>query len=124
LTGSGRRRRWSAEGKARIVAETLLPGARVSEVARCWQVCSQQVFGWRREAKSALQPPAYTANGGVAPAFVPIITEAPATAAPAATAPATIEIKLAGAAVRAIPGTDASLLSDVLPAVRSSVRAC
>src|ERR1700750_695102 len=48
LTGPGRRRRWSADEKARIVAETLVPGARVSEVARRWQICSQQVFGWRR----------------------------------------------------------------------------
>ena len=48
LMGPGRRRRWSADEKARIVAETLVPGARVSEVARRWQVCSQQVFGWRR----------------------------------------------------------------------------
>ena len=30
LTGPGRRRRWSAEEKARIVEETLAPGARVS----------------------------------------------------------------------------------------------
>src|SRR6266700_5777692 len=43
LTGPGRRRRWSADEKARIVAETLVPGARMSEVARRWQVCSQQV---------------------------------------------------------------------------------
>ncbi len=50
LTGPVRRRRWSAEEKARIVEETLAPGARVSEVARRWQVCSQQVFGWRRAA--------------------------------------------------------------------------
>ena len=34
LTGPVRRRRWSAEEKARIVEETLAPGARVSEVAR------------------------------------------------------------------------------------------
>jgi transposase len=30
LTGPGRRRHWSAKEKARIVAETLVPGARVS----------------------------------------------------------------------------------------------
>ena len=54
LTGPGRRRRWSAEEKARIVAETLVPGARVSEVARRWQVCSQQVFGWRRAMRQDL----------------------------------------------------------------------
>src|SRR5580693_3787985 len=54
LMGPGRRRRWSAEEKARIVDETLVPGARVSEVARRWQVCSQQVFGWRRAARQAV----------------------------------------------------------------------
>ena len=51
LTGPGPSARWSAEEKARIVAETLVPGARVSEVARRWQVCSQQVFGWRRAVR-------------------------------------------------------------------------
>jgi transposase len=51
LTGPGRRRRWSAEEKARIVAETLEAGVRVADVARRWQLCPQQVFGWRREAR-------------------------------------------------------------------------
>src|SRR5215475_7197703 len=51
LTGPVRRRRWSAEEKARIVSETLLPGARVSEVARRWQLHPQQLFGWRRDAR-------------------------------------------------------------------------
>lgn len=45
LTGSGRRRKWSNEAKARIVAEALSPGAVVADVARRWQVCPQQVFG-------------------------------------------------------------------------------
>ncbi|MDT8333926.1 transposase [Roseomonas gilardii] len=35
-------------GHARIVEEALVPGAVVAEVARRWQVCPQQVFGWRR----------------------------------------------------------------------------
>jgi transposase len=52
LTGPGRRRRWSADEKARVVAETLVVGANVSEVARRWQVCPQQVFGWRREMRA------------------------------------------------------------------------
>src|SRR3712207_3815510 len=50
LTGPGRRRRWSADEKARAVAETLRPGATVSGVARRWQICPQQLFGWRRQA--------------------------------------------------------------------------
>ena len=46
LTGPGRRRKWSSEAKARIVAEALAPGGVVADVARRWQVCPQQVFGW------------------------------------------------------------------------------
>jgi hypothetical protein len=34
LTGPGRRRSWSDDEKARIVAETAEPGAKVTEVAR------------------------------------------------------------------------------------------
>jgi transposase len=53
LTGPGRRRRWSAEEKSRIVEETLAPGARVSEVARRWQVCPQRVLaGGAQRGKS------------------------------------------------------------------------
>src|ERR1700693_6036521 len=82
LTGPGRRRRWSAEEKARIVEETLAPGARVSEVARRWQVCSQQVFTWRRAVYRAA-PTAPTV-----PDFVPIMTEAPLPAPIVRAAPA------------------------------------
>lgn len=34
ITGTGRRRRFSADDKARIIEETLVPGAVVSDVAR------------------------------------------------------------------------------------------
>lgn len=50
LTGPARRRRWSKAEKARVVAEILVPGAVVSAIARRWQVCPRQVFGWRRAA--------------------------------------------------------------------------
>src|SRR5580698_2999140 len=110
LTGPGRRRRWSADEKARIVEETLAPGARVSEVARRWQVCSQQVFGWRRAACRAVTTAAPKRTEAPASDFVPIMTDvalpAPgprATASPAAPA---IEVKLAGAVVRVVSGID------------------
>ncbi len=77
LSGPARRRRWSVEDKARIVAETLEPGASVSEVARRWQVCSQQVFTWRREARAGhLVLPAEAMSATPVSNFVPIVTEA------------------------------------------------
>ena len=118
LTGPGRRRRWSAAEKARIVAETLVPGVRVSAVARRWQLCPQQVFAWRREARATAEMPPERADRGM-PAFVPIV----APAVSAASAAAVIEIELAGAVVRVGPGLDGAVLSAVLRAVRSSAPA-
>ena len=123
LTGPGRRRRWSADEKARIVAETLTPGARVSEVARRWQVCSQQVFGWRRAMRQDLPNVARPTTTPAASSFVPIVSEAipAATVQRAASAAPGIEVKLAGAVVRVSSGMDdAAQLTAVLRAVRAS----
>src|SRR4051812_4148678 len=102
LTGPGRRRRWSADEKARIVAETLMPGARVSEVARRWQVCSQQVFGWRRAMRQDLPSVVATTTTPAMPNFVPIVSEAipAATVQRAASAAPGIEVKLGAGFVR------------------------
>jgi transposase len=121
LTGPGRRRRWSAEEKSRIVEETQVPGANVSEVARRWQVSPQQVFGWRRAARLDVTAAATTTS--LIPGFVPIITEAaaPVTVPRAASATPVIEVKLAGAVVRVICGLeDDAQLTAVLRAVRAS----
>ena len=119
LTGPGRRRRWSAAEKERIVEETLAPGARVSEVARRWQVCPQQVFGWRRAACRDLTGAVADRLVAAAPRFVPIVSEVPlAPATPVA--PSCIEITLAGAVLRVVPGTDSAQLTAVLRAVRVS----
>ena len=50
ITGTVRRRQWSEDEKARIVIESLKPGANVSEVARQNGVSPQQLFGWRKRA--------------------------------------------------------------------------
>jgi transposase len=123
LTGPGRRRRWSADEKARIVAETLMPGARVSEVARRWQICTQQVFGWRRAMRQDLPLVAGRPRTPATPSFVPIVSEAipTATVQRAASAAPGIEIQLAGAVVRVWSGMDdAAQLTAVLRAVRAS----
>jgi transposase len=92
---------------------------RVSAVARRWQLCPQQVFAWRREARAGLPPVQSGPARSCAPEFVPIVSEAvsPAGAAPAAPV---IEIALAGAVVRVGSGLDSAVLSAVLRAVRSS----
>ena len=48
ITPVQRRRRWSAEEKARIVQETYAPGMSVSLVARQHGIAPNQLFGWRR----------------------------------------------------------------------------
>src|SRR5215472_7960360 len=48
ITSVQRRRRWSAEEKARIVQETWAPGMSVSLVARRHGIGPNQLFRWRR----------------------------------------------------------------------------
>ena len=63
LDGLERRRRWSQDDKARIVEETLAPGAKVTEVARRNGVAASVVFTWRRQARTIEQ---------VGPRFAPV----------------------------------------------------
>ena len=53
------RREWSDAFKARLVAETLAPGANVSAIARREGIVPSQLFGWRRQAirKGTVTPP-------------------------------------------------------------------
>lgn len=115
LTEPGRRRRWSDDDKAKVVAETLEPGAVVAEVARRWQICPQQVFTWRREMRAGIGAPLD---------FVPVVVETTALKSEAAVTPARgtppIEVKLAGAVLRVAPGTDEAQLTMVLRAIRAS----
>jgi len=63
LGGLERRRRWSQDDKARIVEETLTPGAKVTEVARRNGVAASVVFTWRRQARTVER---------VGPCFAPV----------------------------------------------------
>jgi transposase len=56
LLSAGIRRSWSAAEKHRIVAESLKPGASVSQVARRFNVNANMVFTWRRLARDGLLP--------------------------------------------------------------------
>ena len=48
VTSVQRRRRWSAEEKARMVQETYAPGMSVSVIARQHGIAPNQLFTWRR----------------------------------------------------------------------------
>jgi transposase len=77
LSGPERRRRWSWEEKARIVAESLAPDAVASSIARRHGLHRNQLYAWRKELRAA----ADGAAAAAAPApldFVPVvITEEP-----------------------------------------------
>lgn len=110
-----RRRRWPAEAKQRIVAETYEPGASVSLVARRHDLNANMLFTWRRQAR-AVSP-----AGGAAVRFVPAaITARPcAPVSPeSATRAGRMEIVLAdGARVIVGADVDAAALARVVAAL-------
>src|SRR5438046_4134024 len=54
ITGRRRRRRWTAEEKARIVAESFEAGTNISEVARRHGVVHGLLTVWRRQVSTAI----------------------------------------------------------------------
>jgi transposase len=133
ITGAERRRRWSDNDKARIVVESCAPGANVSEVARRNGLSPQQLFAWRREARTLFQgnddaagAATATQQAGVAhsrepdteaPSFVPVMLAA---TPPPSGRPGTIEITLGEAIVRVVGQVETATLVAVLRAVRGS----
>src|SRR5215831_2793134 len=69
ITGVERRRKWSAQEKAAIVAESLVEGSVISEVARRHGLNPQQLFGWRSRLRDAVKGSAPSCDAMAA--FVP-----------------------------------------------------
>ena len=124
ITETGRRRWFSRDDKARIVEETLVPGAVVSEIARRHGLTPQQVFTWRRQARRLL------ATKADDPQFVPAVVEAMAPAAAAGHASKTarhrarpeggvIEIEAEGVTIRAGRGADAAMIAAIVHALKA-----
>lgn len=114
VLGVERRRQWSNDEKARIVEETLEPGATVADVARRNDVAASVLFTWRRKARAS--------STSVAP-FVPVsvaeATNASLVRTPACrskrSASGLIEIDLGGGRrLKVDADVDAAALSRVL----------
>lgn len=129
ITGSdGRRRRWSDEEKARIVAESFAPGAVVAEIARRYNARAQQVHGWRRDAREGrLVLPAEQRSQELVN-FAPIVVAPPDGRSPARPAvrprpslraAPMIEIEAKGVVVRVRDGADVLLVEAMLRVLRA-----
>ena len=128
LSGPEWRRRWSSEEKAKIVAEAVVPGARVGEIARRHEISRSLLYTWRREA---MPEPATESVASTLPDLVPIMitdgAEAPKRPAlptervgAAAKSTGTIEIALPGGVQVTVRGRiEERMLRAVLGALRS-----
>ncbi|QDM33313.1 transposase [Tardiphaga sp. vice352] len=126
FTGAGRRRTWSDEDKARIVAEIERRGDSVSSVARQHGLSPQQLFGWRRRVREA-----DAAASGDDLRFVPAVVDATPcdTAAPRQSKTrahrrdgpfsGTIDVAIDGVTVRINPGAPAATIAAVLQALKA-----
>jgi transposase len=111
ISGTGRRRRFSADDKAGFVEESLAPGAVVSDVARRNGLTPQQLFAWRREARER------TGMNGASVSFAPVVMAA---APVSEIGTASIEVVIGTLTVRIPPGTNAAMLRLVLRAVKAT----
>jgi transposase len=136
ITGRRVRRRWSADEKAQIIAESAAPGAKVSDVARRHGMNRGLLTVWRRQARC--RPEAAPERS--ASIFVPVAIEAEP-AAPHSELPAqsrcagspalpsgslrseasvgTIDVELSGGYVRLNGAVDPALARAVIAAVRA-----
>ena len=104
ITGVVRRRRWTAEEKVRIVAESYAPGASGTTVALRYGLHRNQLFAWRRQFRDGAE-----GRGSPLPRFVPVAIAGDG---------GRIELSCAGVTIRVGGGFDAGDLARVLQVVR------
>jgi len=129
FTGAGRRRHWSAEEKAAIVAESYSSGDTVCGVARRHGLTHSQLFAWRRLARGVVA----RGEGMASPLFVPAVVEKPMPspeseypnrdprpARKSGHAPGIVEIEIDGVTVRIGRGAEAKTIAAVIRALKAS----
>jgi len=124
FTGTGRRRSFSDEDKARIVAEIVTSGDSVSEVARRHGLSPQQLFGWRRQLRKSQAEPSEADRLQ----FVPAVVVAPTStvrrhrsAPPCKADPSAgiIEVEIDGVTIRVGRGADVKTVTAVVRALKA-----
>ena len=113
LAAPAAKRRWSDEAKGRIVAETLVPGVTVNEVARLHGVKANHLSSWRTLArKGKLVVPEVAGAEFAAP-----VAAAQSFAAPEATA--SIDLTIGPVTVRLDAATPAARVAELAMALRA-----
>ncbi len=108
------RRSWTREAKARIIAESMVPGANVAEVARRNDLVPQHLYMWRRAAMERMEARGQTA-------FVPaMIDESPRELPAQPVSGAEIGLDVCGLTLRIPDGVSADHIGRVLLAVRGT----
>jgi len=125
IEGRSGRRQWTEAEKARIVLESLLPGARVAEVARRHGTTRWQIYNWRRRLTNDLREMSSEADHGKP--FAPVVVEAGSAATPvmptsAPSSAASIEVVVGDVTIRAAPAAGEAHLARVIRAARAALR--
>lgn len=118
LDGPTGRRRWADDLKARIVAESFQPGARVCDVAAKYGLIARHLSGWRGQArKGELVMPV-----DMSPAFVPLVLEPLAAAATAASVDTgVIRVEICGAVLHVAPNCSPERVAALAAALRKAL---
>ena len=119
IVGPTGRRRWPDTLKARIVAETLEPGARVGSVARSYGLLPNHVSEWRRMARDGKLVLPALSEEDAGPVFASVVIAEEPACIPAASAPAIIEVVHGGVTIRLDSATPAARICEIVRALGS-----
>ena len=114
LDGPTGRRRWPDDFKARIVAESFQPGARVCDVAAKYGLIARHLSGWRGQArKGELVVPI-----NAAPAFVPLVIEPSISDTGAVGGTGVIRVEISGTVLHVAPDCSPERAAALVAALR------